>query len=179
MKLISCNPGEGFEIIADSALVLPGRPTFIPDLPDAESWVAELLIAARISRLGKSISPKFAHRFHDCITLVARLVPIGNDGSRIKGIMSAMDFGVTLGEWIDRPQPDNRNIEITFAGEKFPLENLTEQINSAIVNLSRFSTLKMGDVLLLPASVNPVKATIGNDIAGAIDGRQVLEVRFK
>jgi len=177
MKLISCTP-DGYEVIADSAVVLPGRPTFIPDIENVSSWEARPMLAVRISRLGKSISRKFAPRFYDSITLALRLVPLAGERKPLAGITSVMDFGLTLGEWAGLTA-DMENISIDLNNGKFSAGNLHNGIAAAIEALSRHTTLKMGDLLLFPLPVEPVSASIGTVIAGAIDGHSVLEARFK
>ena len=51
-----------FELIADSAVTLPGRPMFLPDIPEVDSWVALPLLGVRLCRLGKTVGEKFAPR---------------------------------------------------------------------------------------------------------------------
>ena len=52
---------------ADSALLKPGRPFFVPDDMGRIDYEAELVI--RICRLGKNIPERFAHRYYDAVTV--------------------------------------------------------------------------------------------------------------
>lgn len=52
---------------ADSCLLKGGKPFFIPDDLGRIDYEAEVVI--RISRLGKSIPTRFAHRYYDAATL--------------------------------------------------------------------------------------------------------------
>ena len=60
-------------LMTDSAVVRPGTPLFLPDF--AVDWRLEIVPVAVISRLGKWIEPRFAHRYYTEVSLAARLVP--------------------------------------------------------------------------------------------------------
>ena len=47
----------------DSALLKDGKPFFIPDFSNEVHYETELVV--RISRLGKNIAERFAHRYYD------------------------------------------------------------------------------------------------------------------
>ena len=51
----------------DSALLKDGKPFFIPDFSNEIHYETELVV--RISRLGKNISERFAHRYYDAVTV--------------------------------------------------------------------------------------------------------------
>ena len=172
MKIILCDRDNSrFEVIADSALTLPGRPTFIPDIPEAASWELRPMAAVRISRLGKSVSAKFARRYSDAFTLAARLMPLD-------GIASLIDFGVTIGEW--SALPEDADPEITFGSATATLRGFLQSAADATVAVSRCATIKMGDILLLPLPLKAVEARAGEEITGsAADGTRLLHVRLK
>ena len=52
---------------ADSALLKDRKPFFVPDFMGRIDYEAELVV--RISRLGKCISQRFAHRYYDAVTV--------------------------------------------------------------------------------------------------------------
>lgn len=179
MKIILCDRDNSrFEVIADSALTLPGRPTFIPDIPEATSWELLPMAAVRISRLGKSVSAKFASRYSDAFTLAARLMPLDASGMPLDGIASLIDFGVTLGEW--SALPEDADPEITFGSATATLRGFLQSAADATVAVSRCATIKMGDILLLPLPMKAVVARAGEEITGsAADGTRLLHVRLK
>ncbi|KAA6306668.1 Ureidoglycolate lyase, partial [termite gut metagenome] len=51
----------------DSAILKDGKPFFIPDFSNEIHYETELVV--RISRLGKHIAQRFAHRYYDAITV--------------------------------------------------------------------------------------------------------------
>lgn len=52
---------------ADSALLKDSKPFFVPDFMGRIDYETELVV--RISRLGKCISQRFAHRYYDAVTV--------------------------------------------------------------------------------------------------------------
>lgn len=52
--------------LTDTALTKDGKPFFIPDF--ASPCTFQMSLVLRISRLGRSISPRFAHRYYDALT---------------------------------------------------------------------------------------------------------------
>ena len=52
---------------ADSALLTRGKPFFVPDNLGRIDYEAEVVV--RISRLGKNIATRFAHRYYDAVTV--------------------------------------------------------------------------------------------------------------
>ncbi|MCM1348088.1 MAG: hypothetical protein NC338_01635 [Firmicutes bacterium] len=167
---------QAVEVIADSALTLPGRPLFIPDLPEVPRWTLRPLLAVRVSRLGKCISPKFAHRYRDAITVVLRLLP-----SVHSGISSLIDCGINLGSWMEASQALSApELPVEALGQSVTLTDVHALIDRAIAWVSRGATLKMGDVLLLPISaIAPAEVHIGFNTAATLCGQPVLNLRIR
>lgn len=171
------------ELIADSAVVLPQQPLFLPDF-DCE-WEARLCPVYRIGRLGKTITAKFAPRYIDAFSLALRLIPVGTDkalraaGLPI-GIEGLFDSAIVLGRWTDT-DPDNTTggLEITCGGVASKIENHFEAACQALEAVSRYATVKTGDVISpswLPAAVVPA---VGATIEAAVNGEECLNVRIR
>ena len=88
---------------ADSALLKDRKPFFVPDFMGRIDYETELVV--RISRLGKGISQRFAHRYYDAVTvgidftardLQQKLRAQGLPWELCKGF----DGSAALGEWI-------------------------------------------------------------------------------
>ncbi len=178
MKIIAVNPElTYFELIADSALTLPGRPTFIPDCREAVSWLAEPRIAIRISRLGKSIGPKFADRYFDAFTPAVRLLPSDAAGNVVTDIASIIDYALTIGNWADIPGEETA---ITFEPHGTCTISVAEAATAAVVSASRHTTLKTGDIILLPApGLCATKAEPDRNVTATVNGELAMTVRFK
>ncbi len=153
------------DLIADSAIVTAGRPLFLPDFTD--KWEARLWFAVRIGRLGKDVAPKFAMRYIDAYTLAVRLRPIFSAAVE-GGVDGLFDNCVALGEW--QPVADGRIPDLTVAFEQLScrLDACQTGAAEALAVVSKYATVKTGDIILpcqLPdaIAVNPgrdIKATI-------------------
>ncbi|MDE6037277.1 MAG: hypothetical protein K2G05_03340 [Duncaniella sp.] len=137
----------------DSALLLPGRPMFCPDF--AGDWHARLYMAVHINRLGKSISDKFASRYYDGAAPAIRIEPVAG-GTMTPGVLSGMDSGFTHGAWIavDELAAMHR---LVINGNVIEVDMPdVNTVNRAVALVSQYTTLRMGDIILLPLDVPPV-----------------------
>lgn len=169
--------------VPDSAIVLPGRPIFLPDF--SEAWSVELSPALRISRLGKAISEKFANRYYDAITLVLRLKPDDminafQEANEPQCLASAFDNCVQLGEWIpigDEGLPETINIKVFGTDLSLTKEQL--RADASIADISRYITIRTGDIIC-PASMPiafPVK--VGATFTASLMDKECLSARIK
>jgi len=169
------------ELIADSAVVLPGKPLFLPDFTDR--WNAELYPAFRISRLGKGITPKFAPRYYDAFTLALRIIPAAvleqlRAGNMPCGIAGAFDHNLALGQWTALPE-ENNAVNISCGPFRTSLSLADTGINETLSAFSDVATLKMGDIMIpcrMPLSFTPA---VGTGITATIDANTVLSVRIR
>ena len=89
---------------ADSALLKPGKPFFVPDHWGRIDYEAEVVV--RICRLGKNISQRFAHRYYDAVTVgidfTARdLQRKASQNGQPWTICKGFDGSAAIGEWVD------------------------------------------------------------------------------
>lgn len=177
MKIITVNSAtDSFGLIADSAINLPGRPVFLPDIPEVPAWSATFYLAVRISRLGKTIREKFAPRYFDRMSLAMRLLPVDTDGKAIEAIAAVSDFALTLGEWTDIPAED---FSVTANGHTLEVAGAGALICRSIERLSRIATLKIGDILLLPLEIPAGEVSIGNSFEVSVGGEPLLNCRIR
>ena len=89
---------------ADSALLNNGKPFFIPDHLGRIEYETEVVV--RISKLGKTIPQRFAHRYYDAVTvgidftareMQKKLREAGQPWELAKGF----DGSAVIGEWVD------------------------------------------------------------------------------
>ncbi len=173
---------------ADSALLTGGKPFFLPDFTTRCDYEAELVV--RISRLGRSIAPRFAHRYYDAVTVgidfTARdmqqemreqglpwTLCKGFDGSAVVGDfvllaelppVQELHFGLEL---------NGETVQTGFAGD------MLFKVDELVSYISRFCTLKMGDLIYTgtPAGVGPVK--VGDRLTGYLEGRRLLDFNVR
>ena len=177
MKIIRIiNPDSPLmlDIHPDSAMLLPGRPLFLPDWGDGWSVCGHL--AVRIGRLGKNVAVKFASRYYDAVTVALRVTVPGCDEA-MQGVLSGMDGTIAHGEWLE-PSVAAAPVEILVGDVSLILPPQAEAIAEAVHQVSRYMTLKMGDVIFLPLSTEPVVLTAGKHLAVDLDGRQVMDLKI-
>lgn len=135
----------------DSAMLLAGRPFFMPEF--GHGWSARIKTALRICRLGKNIGERFAGRYFDAVAPALHIFP--SDSTMDSGLLSALDSSIVIGEWhnsdiLEAP----RVIEFEEIHTSLPpSRDLAEQV---ISHVSQYSTLKMGDIILLPEPLPPL-----------------------
>lgn len=176
MKLIFATTPERFEIIADTALVVAGKPTFVPDVPGCASWAEGICLAVRISRLGKTIAPRFVSRYIDGFTLASRIYPVDGSGDIMHGRASAIDYGVTLGNWT---APAETDLTVEANGLQTKVEKPMQRIAETVASLTEALTVKTGDILLLPLDLPLRPIAVGDFSKATLAGAPNLDVRFK
>ncbi|MDE6416839.1 MAG: fumarylacetoacetate hydrolase family protein [Duncaniella sp.] len=162
-------------IVPDSALVLPGRPVFVPDL--GEGWQGQPVIALRVGRLGRDIAPAFASRYVNAVTVALwlRLADIPADLSA--GLLCGMDSSLAPGAWIPVADLGDAPVHVTTPAADIEVD-IEAEIISAVAAVSRYMTLKMGDIILASGAGGAVDLVAGTRVTASIDSREVLSVKI-
>lgn len=173
---------------ADSSLLKDKKPFFIPDDLGQIDYETELVV--RICRLGKSIPQRFAHRYYDAVTvgidftareLQRKLRDAGQPWDLCKGF----DGAAVIGDWM--PVENFRDIQSI----RFHLDinkntvqegysgDMLFKVDELIAYISKYFTLKTGDLLYTgtPVGVGPVK--IDDHLEGYLEDYKVLEFNCK
>ena len=167
--------------LPDSAVVPSGRPLFVPDF--SGQWVGRLYMAARIGRLGKNIPQRFASRYCDSLGLALRLIPLDllrQLEQEERGIAVATGFDNAISLSISLPFDSSlSSYEIDCMGETqiFTPEEIA--IDESIVELSRYMTLKTGDVILTGHTDNELSINIDTTIEASLNGERQLRIKLK
>ena len=168
----------------DSALLKDGKPFFIPDFSKQVDYETELVV--RISRLGKNIAPRFAHRYYDAVTvgidftardLQRKFRAEGKPWELCKGF----DNSAVIGDFVPVnhfKDVQNLDFHLDIDGNKVQQGNTCNmifKIDEIIAYVSQFYTLKIGDLLYTgtPVGVGPVR--IGQHLEGYLEGEKLLD----
>lgn len=178
-----------FFLKPDSALLMKRQPFFYPDFSNDVHHEVEVVV--RIDKVGKCIEPRFAHKYYDSVALgidftardlQANFKKSGLPWALAKGFddSAVLSPFVTLEE-LKKPI-DDLNFSLKKNGETVQVGNTKDMIFSVdnlIAYVSRFMTLKTGDLIYTgtPAGVGPVQ--IGDVLEGELEGRQILTCRVK
>ncbi|NPD91838.1 fumarylacetoacetate hydrolase family protein [Xylanibacter muris] len=173
---------------ADSALLKDHKPFFIPDWSKQVDYETELVV--RICRLGKSIPERFAHRYYDAVTvgvdftardIQRKLRAAGQPWELSKGF----DGSAAIGEWVGVEkfrdiQAIHFRLDINGSTvQEGCTSDMLFKVDYLVSYISRFFTLKTGDIIYTgtPAGVGPVH--IDDHITGFLEDRKVLEFNCK
>lgn len=173
---------------ADSAVLKDHKPFFIPDHMGRIDYETEIVV--RISKLGKNISERFAHRYYDAVTvgidftareLQKKLRAEGKPWDLCKGF----DGSAVLGEWVSLDkfrdiQALHFHLDINGnTVQEGCTSDMLYRVDQLIAYISQYFTLKTGDILYTgtPAGVGPVH--IDDHLEGYIEDRKVLEFNCK
>ena len=171
----------------DSAIIKNGKHFYVPDFLGRVDYEAEIVV--RINKLGKSIPARFAHRYYDAITVgidfTARdmqrgLIERGEPWDLSKGF----DGSAVLGEFQPVGRFDINNVDFSLAID----DNVVQQANTSqmyfsvdeiIAYVSRFCTLKTGDLIFTGTPAGSGEARIGTHLKGYIGEEKVLDFHVR
>ena len=173
----------------DSAILKDCKPFFVPDFSHEVHYETEVVV--RICRLGKNIAPRFAHRYYDAVTvgidftardLQRKFREAGNPWELCKGF----DNSAAIGTFISLEQAggdlQNLDFHLDIDGCEVQRGNTADmlfKIDDIIAYVSRFMTLKIGDLLFTgtPAGVGPV--SVGQHLQGYLGGEKLLDFHIR
>lgn len=173
---------------ADSSLLKDGKPFFLPDDLGRIDYETELVV--RICRLGKSIPQRFAHRYYDAVTvgidftareLQARLRREGKPWDLCKGF----DGAAVIGEWVDVAKfRDIQAIHFRLDINGNTVQegcsaDMLYKVDELIAYISRWFTLKTGDLIYTGTPVGVAPVSIDDHLTGWLEDRKVLEFNVK
>lgn len=173
----------------DSSIIQPGKPFFVPDFANRFEYETEIVV--RISRVGKDISERFAHRYYDEVTVgidfTARDLQnqLRADGMPWECCKS-FDGSAAIGRFVKKDTLGCGMQDIHFYmnlnGERRQeghTANMIHTIDHIIAYASKFFTLKTGDLIFTgtPEGVGEVKE--GDTIEAYIGEDKLLDLRIK
>ncbi|MDR0371781.1 MAG: fumarylacetoacetate hydrolase family protein [Prevotellaceae bacterium] len=172
----------------DSSLLRKNSPFYIPDFSREIHFETELVV--RIDRLGKNISPKFAHRYYSEIGLGIDFTARDLQRSlRAEGkpweIAKSFDNSAVVGKFLPVARfKDVQSIEFSLKknGEIVQTgsaEDMIFSIADLISYISGFFTLKTGDLIFTgtPAGVGAV--AVGDHLEGFIYDERLFHLNIK
>ena len=177
-----------FFMKADISVLRPGTPFFYPDFSKDIHFECEVVV--KINRVGKNIAEKFAHKYYDEIGLgidfTARdLQKICKEKGHPWEIAKSFEGSAPISrDFIPKPELNLEDIQFRLEqnGEikqQGTTADLIFSIDHLIAYVSKFMTLKKGDLIYTgtPAGVGPVQ--IGDELKGFIGEREMFTVKIK
>ena len=173
---------------ADSALLKAHKPFFVPDFMGRIDYETELVV--RVCRLGKTIPERFAHRYYDAVTVgidftardvQQRLRAAGQPWELSKGF----DGSAAIGDWVGKERflnVQSLRFHLDINGQTVQegyTGDMLFSVDHIVAYISRYFTLKTGDLIFTgtPVGVGPVH--IDDHIEGYLEESKVLEFNCK
>ncbi len=171
----------------ETAILRNNEPFYYPEF--SEDIHHEVEIILKISKIGKNIEEKFAHKYYDEIglgidftarDLQSKLKAKGLPWDLAKGFNGS----APISEFISKTDYDmaNINFSLDINNERKQTGNTSLMLYSfdyLISFVSQYFTLKAGDIIFTgtPAGVSPVK--IGDRLVGKIEEKTMFDFEVK
>lgn len=172
----------------DTALLKDGKPFFLPDFSEEIHYETELVI--KINRLGKNISEKFAHRYFEEITVgidfTARDIQRKQKELGLPWeIAKSFDNSAAIGEFININEVgDLSNIDFHLLVNEKKVQsdnsqNMIYSFSKIISYISRFFTLKIGDLIFTGTPAGVGRVQINDHLQGYLNQQKLLDLKIK
>ena len=181
-------PSEPVFFFKPDLAILRGYKFYIPEFTNEVHYEVELVV--KINRVGKHIDEKFAHKYYDEIGLgidfTARDI---QRECKEKGLpwekAKAFENSAVLSKsFINKQDLDLNNISFSLNqnNKQVQLGNSSDMIfniNQIIAYISKFVTLKIGDLIYTgtPAGVGPI--AIGDKLKGFIKDQEMFAIEIR
>ncbi|MDR2841409.1 MAG: fumarylacetoacetate hydrolase family protein [Paludibacter sp.] len=188
-ELASADPAEPVIFMKpDTALLRDNKPFYIPAFSQNLHYETEIII--KICRLGKNIATHFAHRYYNEIGLgidfTARDLQykLKAEGKPWE-ICKAFDNSAVVGNFMPKEEfPDVEQLRFRLDINQQTVQSgnsadMIFTINEIIAYISRFFTLKMGDLIYTGTPSGVGKVEIGDRLEGFIFDNKMFDFRIK
>lgn len=175
-------------LMPDTSILNNNKPFFYPDFSQDIHYELEMVL--KICRVGKNIQPRFASRYYDELTVgidfTARDL---QKKAKEQGLpwekAKAFDHAAPLGQFVSRdqlPDPGSLHFHLELNGQTVQrgfTGDMLFSIDHIIAHVSRYFSLKMGDLIFTgtPAGVGPVQ--IGDHLEAYLENQKLLDFYVK
>ena len=171
-----------------TAIINKGQPFFIPSFSNEIHYELEVII--KINRLGRFIEKKFSHKYYDEIGLgidfTARdlQLELKNNGLPWEKA-KAFDGSCLIGDWKNKKDFNNiDNIDFRLTKNDETVQNsntslMLWKIDELIEYISKFFTLKIGDVIFTGTPSGVGKVQLNDKLKGYMNDDELLSINIK
>ena len=177
-----------FFLKPDTAIQPKGHPFFIPDFSNNIHYEVELVI--KISKNGKNINEQFSNKYYEeiglGIDLTARDIQqeckeLGHPWEKAKGFDGSAQISH---KFINKSELDLNNINFKLEKNKKRVQNgnskdMIYSFDYIISYVSKFYTLRAGDLIYTGTPAGVGKVEIGDKLVGYLNEEKILSVNIK
>ncbi len=172
----------------DTAVIKDNEPFYHPDFSSDIHHEVEIVL--KINKIGKNIEPKFAHKYYDEIgigidftarDLQAKLKEKGLPWEKAK----AFNGSAPISNFVQKSQfadLKNLNFHLEVNGEtrqKGNTEMMLWNFDEIIAEISKYFTLKTGDLIFTGTPSGVGKVNIGDKLTAFIEETEMLSFEVK
>ena len=172
----------------ETSIIQKKQPFFIPDFSNNIQYEVEVLI--KINRLGKTISPKFSHKYYDEIGLGIDFTARDLQNKLKKDSLpweksKSFDGSALIGNWINKKNIDDINnleFRLTKNGDIVQKGNTSKMlwdIDELISEISNFFTLKIGDIIFTGTPSGVGRVVENDNLVGYINNNECFSIKIK
>ena len=177
-----------FFLKPDTAIPPKNHPFFLPDFSNDIHHEVEIVI--KIKKVGKNIDEQFANRYYDEIglgidftarDLQSQLKKNGLPWEKSK----AFDGSCFVSDWIDLSEiEDINNINFRLELNKNVVQNsntsmMLWKVDELISYISKYFTLKIGDIIFTGTPSGVGKVTVGDELVGYLEEKKLFNLKVK
>lgn len=178
-----------FFLKPDTALLRNNDPFYIPDFSDDLQYECEVVV--KINRLCKGVEERFAHRCYDEIglgidftarDLQRKCKTEGLPWEMAKGFDHSAAITPTFIPKAELPDIQNIHFSMDLNGERKQTGytgDMLFSVDKIIAYISRFMTLKIGDLLFTGTPVGVGQVHIGDRLTAEMEGHPMLDFQIK
>lgn len=188
-ELSNERPEEPVVFIKPDSAILPKEQDFyIPDFSSDVHHEVEVLI--KIKKVGKHVDERFAHKYYDEIglgidftarDLQSKLKEKGLPWEKAKGF----DGAAVIGKWLPKTNfndLNNLNFSLLKNGDEVQTGNtalMLWKIDELIAYVSRFFTLKKGDIIFTGTPSGVGRIVTNDYLSGVLEGHELFHLKVK
>ncbi|MDR0368758.1 MAG: fumarylacetoacetate hydrolase family protein [Bacteroidales bacterium] len=173
-----------FFLKPETALLVKNRPFFLPDFSQDVQYELEMVV--RINKVGKCIHSRFAHTYYNEIglgidftarDLQKQCIEKGEPWETAKGF----DYSAVVSSFVpvsDFVSVQSLNFHLLLDGKKVQqgnTSNMLFSVDEIISHVSRFMTLKTGDLIFTGTPSGVGKVNINNHLEAYLEDKKLLD----
>ena len=172
----------------DTALLNNNQDFYLPDFSNDIHYETEVVV--KINKAGKHIDEKFAHRYYDTVSLGIDFTARDLQSMlKAKGLpwerAKAFDGSAVIGSFLplaDVGKISDLSFSMNLNGQQVQSANTSEMVFSVdkvIAFVSRFITLKTGDLIYTGTPQGVGKVSVGDNLVGFLGDKELFNFKVK
>jgi acylpyruvate hydrolase len=171
----------------DTALLKNNEPFYHPDF--SQDIHHELELVVKIDKVGKSILPQFASKYYSQVTVGIDFTARDLQNElKTKGLpwelAKAFDNSAVIGEFVTLGELDIQNLDIQLLKNEELVQtgntkDMLFNVDTIIAFVSKYFTLKTGDLIFTGTPAGVSKVNIGDQLQGFLNHQKLFDFEIK